>query len=220
MRDIFSDLYDRVLSFFTNQNEADETKNLAKSRLKTVLMQDRVGFSERAMQMLKDDLIDTISKYLEIDIESFDLSIDAIDESTVLNLSIPVLRTKTDEEIDEAVALAQKEHIEKTQEIVGEIQELVKEKAAELAQDMTEEKADSEEAEESKEVDSCHCELDSESEQVDEAEDSSDNTDETLKQVQDDDGAQGDDSTQDDNVQSDSEDNNTQPKKKKKKYKK
>ncbi len=137
MKDIFSDLYDKVLSFFTSQ-AADETKVVAKSRLKTVLMQDRVGFSERAMQMLKDDMLNSISRYLEIDVESFDLSIDAGENTTILNLSIPVLRTKTDEEIDEAIALAQNKNIEKTNEIVGELKELVKEKAQELADQMSE----------------------------------------------------------------------------------
>ena len=136
MKDIFSDLYDKVLSFFTTQS-ADETKVVAKSRLKTVLMQDRVGFSERAMQMLKDDMLNSISRYLEIDVDSFDLSIDAGENTTILNLSIPVLRTKTDEEIDEAIALAQNKKIEKTNEIVGELKELVKEKAQELADQLS-----------------------------------------------------------------------------------
>lgn len=138
MKDIFSDLYDRVLSFFTTQN-SDDTKVTAKSRLKTVLMQDRVGFSERAMQMLKDDLIESISRYLEIEEESFDLSIDAKENATILNLSIPVLRTKTDEEIDEALSIQEKKKIEKTQEIVGELKELVKEKAQELAGQLSDE---------------------------------------------------------------------------------
>ncbi len=145
MKDIFSDLYDRVLSFFTSQN--DETKVVAKSRLRSVLMQDRVGFSERAMQMLKDDMLDSISKYLEIDIDSFDLSIDAKENTTVLNLSIPVIRPKTDEEIDEAIALAQNEKIKKTHKIAGELEELVKEKAQELAEAMTEEDAKDQQAE-------------------------------------------------------------------------
>ena len=145
MKDIFSDLYDKVLSFFTSQN--DDTKLVAKSRLRTVLMQDRVGFSERAMQMLKDDMIDSISRYLEIDVDSFDLSIDAGENTTILNLSIPVLRTKTDEEIDEAIALAQNKKIEKTNEIVGELKELVKEKAQELA-DQLSDKDDEQNAEE------------------------------------------------------------------------
>ena len=138
MKDIFSDLYDRVLSFFTTQTH-DDTKVISKSRLRTVLMQDRVGFSERAMQMLKDDMIDSISKYLEIDVDSFDLSIDANENATILNLSIPVLRPKTDEEIDEALSLQEKVKIEKTQEIVGELKELVKEKAQELAEQLNEE---------------------------------------------------------------------------------
>lgn len=144
MKDIFSDLYDRVLSFFTTQN-TDDTKVVAKSRLRTVLMQDRVGFSERAMQMLKDDMIESISRYLEIEVDSFDLSIDANETATILNLSIPVLRPKTDEEIDEALSVAEKAKIEKTQEIVGELQELVKEKAQELAEQMVDEDADNEE---------------------------------------------------------------------------
>lgn len=132
---IFADLYDRVLSFFTSAtNEKEESKLTAKNRLRAVLMQDRAGFSERAMQMLKDDMLETISRYLEIDVNSFDLSLDATDETTVLNLSIPILRPKTDEEIDEILSIEQKAKIEKTQEIVGEIQELVKEKAQVLAQ--------------------------------------------------------------------------------------
>ncbi len=144
MKDIFSDLYDRVLSFFNSQAQ-DDTKVVAKNRLRTVLMQDRVGFSERAMQMLKDDMLESISRYLEINVDSFDLSIDATENATILNLSIPVLRTRTDEEIDEALSIAEKAKIEKTEEIVGEIKELVKEKAQELADQISEETEEVEE---------------------------------------------------------------------------
>ena len=69
MKDIFSDLYDRVLSFFTTQS-SDDTKIAAKNRLRTVLMQDRVGFSERAMQMLKDDLIEENFKIEEAEVKN------------------------------------------------------------------------------------------------------------------------------------------------------
>ena len=150
MKDIFSDIYDRVLSFFTSSSTQDESKSLAKNRLKSVLAQDRVGFSERAVQMLKDNMIEVISKYLEIDVESFDLSLDANEENTILNFSIPVIRPKTDEEIDEALALENQKNLEKTEEIVGELKELVKEKAQELAQNINDE-ANGEESEEQNE---------------------------------------------------------------------
>ena len=146
MKDIFSDLYDKVLSFFTSAQP--ETKSVAKSRLKTVLMQDRVGFSERAMQMLKDDMLETISKYLEINVDSFSLSIDASEDATILNFSIPVLRPKTDEEIDEAIELSHQAKIEKTEEIVGELKELVTQKAQELAQNMSDSDDENEETQE------------------------------------------------------------------------
>ena len=133
MRDIFSDLYNKVLSFFVNQNTHDETKAVAMSRLKTVLMQDRVGFSERAMQMLKEELVSTISKYMEIDEEKFDLEINALEDCTVLNLAIPVTRAKTDEEIDEAIKEQAIKTQAKAQEIVEELEELIKERAAVLA---------------------------------------------------------------------------------------
>ena len=133
MRDIFSDLYNKVLSFFVNQTPHDETKAVAMNRLKTVLMQDRVGFSERAMQMLKEELVATISKYMEIDEEKFDLEINAQDNCTVLNLAIPVTRAKTDEEIDEAIKEQAIKTQAKAQEIVEELEELIKERAAVLA---------------------------------------------------------------------------------------
>ena len=163
MRDIFSDLYNKVLSFFVNQAPHDETKAVAMNRLKTVLMQDRVGFSERAMQMLKEELVSTISKYMEIDEEKFDLEINAQENCTVLNLAIPVTRAKTDEEIDEAIKEQAIKTQAKAQEIVEELEELIKERAAvlagvseetqeELAQEEQEETPQEEESEEEEEV--------------------------------------------------------------------
>ena len=159
MRDIFSDLYNKVLSFFVNQAPHDETKAVAMNRLKTVLMRDRVGFSERAMQMLKEELVSTISKYMEIDEEKFDLEINAQENCTVLNLAIPVTRAKTDEEIDEAIKEQAIKTQAKAQEIVEELEELIKERAAvlagvseetqeELAQEEQEETPQEEESEE------------------------------------------------------------------------
>jgi len=134
MRDIFQELYNKVLSLFnSSREELDPTKNIAVNRLKTVLMQDRVGFSERAIQMLKEELIVTVSKYMEIDAENFELQIDALeDNKTVLNLSIPVCRPKTDEEIDKNIKEQQLKTQKKAQEIVKELENLIKERTQAL----------------------------------------------------------------------------------------
>ncbi len=134
MKDIFHDLYNKVLSFFTSQEEnEDPTKGVAVNRLKTVLLQDRAGFSERAIQMMREELVSVVSKYMEIDDENFQLQIDALDEKTVLALSIPVIRPKTDDEIDETIKEQSLKNQKKAEEIVKELENLIKEKALALA---------------------------------------------------------------------------------------
>ncbi len=134
MMDLFQELYKKVLSLFnSSKEEIDPTKSIAINRLKTVLMQDRVGFSERAIQMLKEELIATVSKYMEIEGENFELQIDAMDNSkTVLNLSIPVVRPKTDEEIDANIKEQELKTQKKAQEIVKELEGLIKERTQAL----------------------------------------------------------------------------------------
>ena len=134
MMDLFQELYNKVLSLFnSSKEEMDPTKSIAINRLKTVLMQDRVGFSERAIQMLKEELIATVSKYMEIEGENFELQIDAMDNSkTVLNLSIPVVRPKTDDEIDANIKEQELKTQKKAQEIVKELEGLIKERTQAL----------------------------------------------------------------------------------------
>lgn len=134
MMDLFQELYNKVLSLFnSSKEEIDPTKSIAINRLKTVLMQDRVGFSERAIQMLKEELIATVSKYMEIEGENFELQIDAMDNSkTVLNLSIPVVRPKTDDEIDANIKEQELKTQKKAQEIVKELEGLIKERTQAL----------------------------------------------------------------------------------------
>ena len=49
------------------------TKNIAKERLKLVLIHDRVNCSTQVLEMLKTDIIRVISNYMEIDEEELDI---------------------------------------------------------------------------------------------------------------------------------------------------
>ncbi len=83
--------------------------------------------------MMKEELVSVVSKYMEIDDENFQLQIDALENKTVLNLSIPVTRPKTDDEIDEAIKEQSLKNQKKAEEIVKELEGLIKEKAMALA---------------------------------------------------------------------------------------
>ena len=51
------------------------TSTIAKDRLKLVLVSDRAGCSPEIMEQIKNDIIDVLSKYIEIDSEGLDIKI-------------------------------------------------------------------------------------------------------------------------------------------------
>lgn len=64
--------------------------NYAKDRLKLLLVSDRAGCSPELMEMIKNDIINVISKYMEIDKDGLDIQITQT-ESDGNNGSVPAL---------------------------------------------------------------------------------------------------------------------------------
>lgn len=64
--------------------------NVAKDRLKLVLVSDRANCSPELMEQIKNDIINVISKYIEIDAEGLDIKITQT-ESDGDNGSVPAL---------------------------------------------------------------------------------------------------------------------------------
>lgn len=64
--------------------------NVAKDRLKLVLVSDRANCSPEIMEQIKNDIINVISKYVEIDVEGLDIKITQT-ESEGNNGTVPAL---------------------------------------------------------------------------------------------------------------------------------
>ena len=105
MKDIFAGLYNKIVGFFSNieQKEADESKNVARNRLKLVLMQDRTNLNPYLLERMRGELIDLLSKYVEMDKDALELNFDQEGDQMALMLSIPVIRAKDEKEIEEAL---------------------------------------------------------------------------------------------------------------------
>lgn len=80
------DLFARVFG------REDASKDVAKERLRLVLMTDRASLSPQALGNLKDELVTVISKYLDIDQEGFQVEFSRHDESMALVANIPIKR--------------------------------------------------------------------------------------------------------------------------------
>ena len=66
------------------------SSNVAKDRLKLLLVSDRADCSPDVMMAIKNDIIQVISKYMEIDAEGLDIQITQT-ESETSNGTVPAL---------------------------------------------------------------------------------------------------------------------------------
>ncbi|HEY8418263.1 MAG TPA: cell division topological specificity factor MinE [Limnochordales bacterium] len=82
-----------MLDFFVRLFRGeDQSKQVAKERLRLVLVQDRVQLSAQALDALKEELIAVISKYLEIDESGPEVVLERDGDSVALVATIPVKR--------------------------------------------------------------------------------------------------------------------------------
>jgi cell division topological specificity factor MinE len=76
--------------------ENASSKNVAKERLRLVLVHDRASISPYMLNKLKEDLIKVISNYMEIDESSLEVNLNQDDKEVALVANIPVLKMKRD----------------------------------------------------------------------------------------------------------------------------
>ena len=112
---ILQNLYNKVLGFFrqTEQEETESSKDTACNRLRVVLMQDRTNLTPELMERMRKEMVELLSKYVEMDKEALELNLEQDGDQVALMLSIPVIRAKDEEEIKEALA---KEDAKKAEE--------------------------------------------------------------------------------------------------------
>jgi cell division topological specificity factor len=76
--------------------ENASSKNVAKERLRLVLVHDRASISPYMLNKLKEDLIKVISNYMEIDESTLEVNLSQDDKEVALVANIPVLKMKRD----------------------------------------------------------------------------------------------------------------------------
>ena len=62
-----------ALADFFKKKQSNST--IAKDRLKLVLVSDRAGCSPEVMELIKNDIIEVISKHLDVDAQNLDIQL-------------------------------------------------------------------------------------------------------------------------------------------------
>lgn len=84
----------RVASWWKKTQAA--SKEIAKERLKIVLVHDRVSVSPQLVERMKEDMIRVISEYMEIREEEIEIQLSRTDGAVSLTANIPVGKMKRD----------------------------------------------------------------------------------------------------------------------------
>ena len=101
---LLKEICNKVLSLFKQtEKEEENAKDVACNRLRVVLMQDRTNLTPELLQRMRRELVELLSKYVEMDKEALELNFDQEGDQMALMLSIPVIRAKDEKEIEEAL---------------------------------------------------------------------------------------------------------------------
>ncbi|MFZ5631794.1 MAG: cell division topological specificity factor MinE [Bacillota bacterium] len=81
-----------MLDFITRifGRDSGASKNIAKERLRLVLVHDRSSVSPNLMEALKKDLITVISNYMEIDEDALEVNLENSENQVALIANIPI----------------------------------------------------------------------------------------------------------------------------------
>ncbi len=72
----------------------DGSSQKAKDRLKIVLIHDRTDISPQLLDNLRDEIIDVLAKYMDIDTRKIEINLDHDENAVALVANIPILRIK------------------------------------------------------------------------------------------------------------------------------
>lgn len=147
---ILKELCNKVLSLFRQtESEEESAKNVACNRLRVVLMQDRTNLTPELLQRMRKELVELLSKYVEMDKDALELNFDQEGDQMALMLSIPVIRAKDEKEIEEALKADEEEKADESSEEAEdeEDEDDSNNEEEEISQEVSDEESDSDETE-------------------------------------------------------------------------
>ena len=117
--------------------EEVESKEAAKERLQLVLMQDRANVSADFLELMKQEIIDVIKKYIEVDENAIDVRLttqvneDGTNGAPLLYANIPIVNIKNEMKVEKnknsELQSTPKELVEEVEEVENEKEEKVEE---------------------------------------------------------------------------------------------
>ena len=120
-------MFENIMNFFKRANKkegkvANNSKTAAKERLHLVLMQDRANVSADFLELMKQEIIEVIKKYIEVDESAIDVRLtnkenaDGTNGAPALYANIPILNIKNEARKVDSSEINKKEEKDKEED--------------------------------------------------------------------------------------------------------
>ena len=76
-----------------------KTRYEAKNRLQLVIAHDRAGVNPEIIEKMRQEILEVVSRYIDIDMEQIAFSLETYDRITALTANLPIKRFKPTPEI-------------------------------------------------------------------------------------------------------------------------
>lgn len=127
-------MFENIIAFFKNIKKSEKnttnSKDAAKERLHLVLMQDRANVSADFLDLMRQEIIDVIKKYIEVDDKEIDVRLtnkqneDGTTGAPALYANIPIVNIKQEQKVkDKSEEKEEAKVIEEAKQIIEETQE-------------------------------------------------------------------------------------------------
>lgn len=88
---MFKDIF-KTINFWAGSDSTPRYE--AKNRLELVLAHDRAGVNPELIAQMRQEILEVVSRYIDIDVEATEFLIESNDRTTCLSANLPIKKVK------------------------------------------------------------------------------------------------------------------------------